>query len=548
MVSKIAVMALVAVVAVPILLGYGLNFESEDREYYAPTGNSTDVTPLLSKGTAYNFVDASAYSLNSDANFYREVLGVKYRAVPQYNIKDVSYNTSLPMGTVYGWYTTLNEYVSIDRWNMVFITNTQPEPSTFTVDVHYILNGSETTSGNISNIKSFFYSKEYGSVFVVTGTGHYEFKNPVGVYISGDIVNGTIQEDDSIPSWTTGRYADPKGGWKFPAQPSTYYNRWYAPGNAESVLLTINLDSIDPAETSTVFYVHGTDGNNNKLFTFYRDGGSWGVRTNYVVGSSTALPHSDGISDNTYQVLMTRSGYEVRYIGSWPDTFGPAQYYWSKSFDWGAGAELSDDQFITYLGNTASGLNTQTTADIRIDAARVVATSYRLITYTSYAPDYLTGHTNPITTLTNAVKAGTSLTFAGHTYTVNGSSIMMGTHKVPIEGLELTSVPDGNGQYENAINGTVIGTTATPGAITFTGNWGVSVSTASQTSETIHVTKWVPGNFAWNGIDTNFKMAGILASFGAFVALAIYGRRSGARVLPLLLVCAGAGFMFLLMI
>jgi hypothetical protein len=40
---------------------------------------------------------------------------------------------------------------------------------------------------------------------------------------------------------------------------------------------------------------------------------------------------------------------------------------------------------------------------------------------------------------------------------------------------------------------------------------------------------------------------GLITSVGAFIALAMYGRASGAKVGSLMLVCGGAAFMFILL-
>ena len=117
---------------------------------------------------------------------------------------------------------------------------------------------------------------------------------------------------------------------------------------------------------------------------------------------------------------------------------------------------------------------------------------------------------------------------------------------VSVKNLELSSVFNGS-EYENTINGILVSTSVTPSTITFNGDWSVTVSTVAQKSVEKEVTKWIPGKFAWNGMDDNFLMAGLMTSVGAFIGLALYGRRTGARIMPLLLVCGGAAFMFILM-
>jgi len=66
--------------------------------------------------------------------------------------------------------------------------------------------------------------------------------------------------------------------------------------------------------------------------------------------------------------------------------------------------------------------------------------------------------------------------------------------------------------------------------------------------ETYNSYKWIAGEFAWDGIDDNFLMVGLLTSLGVFIALGIYSRRSKASVWPLMLVAGGAAFLFLIMI
>ena len=64
---------------------------------------------------------------------------------------------------------------------------------------------------------------------------------------------------------------------------------------------------------------------------------------------------------------------------------------------------------------------------------------------------------------------------------------------------------------------------------------------------TLTKTQWNAGQFAWDGMDSNFLMVGLLTSLGVFIALGIYSRRSKSSVWPLMLVAGGAAFLFLIM-
>jgi len=55
MVSKVAVIALVAIIAVPILLGFGMNFNLVNESRYVDSDQKTNVTDLLNTSTAYSY-------------------------------------------------------------------------------------------------------------------------------------------------------------------------------------------------------------------------------------------------------------------------------------------------------------------------------------------------------------------------------------------------------------------------------------------------------------------------------------------------------------
>ena len=157
--------------------------------------------------------------------------------------------------------------------------------------------------------------------------------------------------------------------------------------------------------------------------------------------------------------------------------------------------------------------------------------------------------TNPATTIKDVYLYGSSLTFAGNTYTVSQGNIMIGSHKIPVNGMVFDSIPNQDGDYVNRINGTVISTTAQASTITFNGQWSASVSTEEQELITYTKTEWVAGSFGWDGIDTNFLMVGLITCLGVFIALGIYAKKKGSGgLIPLMIVVGGAAMVFFVML
>ena len=125
----------------------------------------------------------------------------------------------------------------------------------------------------------------------------------------------------------------------------------------------------------------------------------------------------------------------------------------------------------------------------------------------------------------------------------------VGTHQIPVKGLVMSSIPNGAGTYDNKIGNTIVSTTATPSTITFNGVWSASISTQSMESYTYTKTEWIAGEFAWDGMDQNFLIVGLITCLGAFVALGIYARRTrSGGIIPLMIVTGCAAAVFFIMI
>lgn len=81
-VSKIVVMALVGILAIPILLGYAFNLSEVAVTDYKQDGEAVNVTPMLQTASGYSYVWSNYYQMNT--NFTNTSL---MPVMPFYNTK-----------------------------------------------------------------------------------------------------------------------------------------------------------------------------------------------------------------------------------------------------------------------------------------------------------------------------------------------------------------------------------------------------------------------------------------------------------------------------
>lgn len=553
MVSKVAVIALVAIVAAPILLGYAFNIQTEEVSSYENDGTATNVTKLLENNKSYTYTDANLYSLNTN-NLRNGTY--PYPALPEY--KSINSRTATPLQLYYGG-TSLASRDDLTRYPRIIIDNSAAGTSTsntFSITVTY--EGSNTQT--INNVTYAYWEKSLNKAYIVRGPssggpGYYIFDSPTLFQYSGSL------NSNAKVFWTSmsgSYYVDISQGWRFPQRLagtiSPRFNVWASPSNAESLLLTINLDDAAENETSIATTIQTVSANPG-LYTFYLFRVVEGSTVNWYISQSNnwiyghQIPYNQDISNNTIQILIERSGYEVRYIGEWSNTVGEAAYYWNLKLGYNESGSrvIAEDNYITGFSMVSPGTPTNVPGiSMRVDRASIISATISSIMDQTYNPAFTTGKENPSTTITNVTKYGPSITFGSNTYTVTDGSIrILGSRDIPVDGINFNSIPDGNGRYNNRIGNTVVSNTAQPATITLNGIWRAELSTDSQTLTTSQVTHWVPGVWAWNGIDVNFAMVGLSACAAAFIGLGVYGRRSGGKVGALMLVCAGGALVFL---
>jgi surface antigen len=239
----------------------------------------------------------------------------------------------------------------------------------------------------------------------------------------------------------------------------------------------------------------------------------------------------------------------IDYVGDWPDLIGKANSYWTYEFQeetqQSSSADLSQIRFGNTIASEPGSLDRS--PKMRIDDAYYRAFEYPIIGDRVYDPAAI--KTNPATTINNPTQYGTSITFGGNTYNVSkDGKINLNGHNIQVKDIVFLSIPNPEGGYDNMMGNTLISNSAQPSTITFNGKWSASITTTEQESYTYTVTEWKAGDFAWDGMDHNFIMAGLLASLGAFVGVGIYARRTKATVWPLLIVCGGAALLFFVML
>ena len=258
MVSKVAVMALVAVVAVPILLGYGLNIESETYTSWEPKeGDSINVSDYLYNVTdtsKRNYTVADPYLFNSSGFYFGDAfLYPKYESI-------TSNNSTIPIRA--GSYSPTGNNIPIagldDDFLQVVMNGGYDANNYYSFKVTYM----DSTVETYDHVKMLSWSTSDVSG-VISGNATIEYyysSSGVGVvsldnvrFINADLIGnspGYYQEWHSTSM--TGYYADLSKGWvlnyDYPVSISSSSNRSHTyiqpDGICKDMVISFNLDSI----------------------------------------------------------------------------------------------------------------------------------------------------------------------------------------------------------------------------------------------------------------------------------------------------------------
>lgn len=562
-VSKIAVIALVAIISVPILLGYALNLNQVTVSEYDRNDDSVNVTQLLQNGTAYTTANGDIYQLNS--KFTRDFDDVKI--YPKYEqISSVKSSMPLTEGHIAN-YTGGDFPTLLATRDMYFISFDIAYSATSYVTVGVYRNGAITDTFN--HVSYLLFERSTNTIYItcIYGPNSWTTYTDTDEHFEG--FKFTLTGLSSLPidyglinriGYGTNPYVDISAGFHFNRDsynPSGY--SWYInlPQKTSTALVSINLDSITDA--NYVFSLHDI------TFTKTTTAGvvSWTAsRTNMGVTTTYDLYYDPSISNNTYQMFIDYSdqsepsddpshpdpyrkytrNVELRYIGGWQKLIGSANYYLTYTFEKTEYRQPAN----SYL-NSIYVTGSPRSPTIRVDAAQFQAFQYQVIEDKTYDPSSF--RSVPSTEVASIQKYGTQIIFGGNTYSVKDGNITLGSHSIPVEGLIFSSVPNDNGTYDNKIGNTLVSTTANPSTIQFVGKWAASVSTASMSQNTYTKTEWNVGSFAWDGMDQNFLIVGLVTCLGVFVALGIYARKSrSGGIIPLMIVVGGAAMVFFVML
>lgn len=581
MVSKIAVIALVAIVACPILLGYAMNIEETTVTDYKSSNDSVNVTPLLQSGTEWSYAAADPTQLNNPTTSFRSEYANTGAFIPFYNkITNVKTTTPYTHNHVNSWGAGGSDFtLGVPNYlNYDVIVYYNVSPSNYVTAKFYNLSNTLLFTLNYfthfnydaTNNRITYYAYTSNAVGSSEQPGTFGFNNETVDHIDYTIVGGAKPLDYSyVEKSGNATYADISSGWyfgKYSNQPISYMVG--LPNNTNSIIFTINLDSITASDYSVVFSMQPID----FLFEKTTTGGVAKYTLKNVTGGSPGeyvdfeLYYDPTRSDNTYQIYcdLTKtsedSSYkyynqhiECRYVGGWPTIIGKANSYMTYSGDvpHQTGILAPDVYFSRlsiYANNSYGDVNAARTPTMRMDAATFRAFEKPIIENSTYVPSAY--RSNPATTISGDYLKGYSFTFGGNTYLLDkDNNITMSSHKIPVNGIVLDSIPAEGGGYDNRINGTVISNTASPSTIVFNGKWNASISTESMESYTYTKTEWKAGEFAWDGIDHNFLLVGLITCLGVFIGCGIYARKSrSGGIIPLMIITGCAAFVFFIML
>lgn len=540
--TKIVVTALVIIVAVPILLGYGMNFQDVEKSEYRPESEQL-INGILNNSEVWSYTPSNAYSLNGQ-NILLENGQMIY---PFYYGASSTNPTSMQLGKD-GVFAANDMVVmmSPEHFGQIIpIIDPDAPNSFFDLDLNYGT-GSGTTV-NLTRVVGAYWDNEvltvisldlYGQTVTTT------YSNPSHYYAS---------VDTWIEYWGGSDYIDPINGWTINQPGFAMANElvgWKSPVLSNYLFFTVDLGGMETYSSAYITPNITTDGGTTSIqgtnITYSLVAATGTETTSHLELMGTKVPYVIDPSDptklatsgNVWQVGISQTGITAYYVSSWPGTYGLATSYYSTTLPIGVSADPTTIEF--------SGLEISDNGDhrFRMDYATQRNNYFNVIRDVTYDPDSIIQDDTASYRLTIPYSEiiGTSITWGGVTFPVTNGSITVGGSNVSIDKLRLESIYE-DGQRTNLINGVKISTG--DNSVSFNGIWSSAIYQSKLTLHEWTENQWVAGGFAWNGVDESFALIGLLTCGAVFVGLGMYGRRSGAKVGTLMLICGGAALVFL---
>lgn len=354
------------------------------------------------------------------------------------------------------------------------------------------------------------------------------------LYIVGPTNIGEFTYNTMVP--VEGEYADVSAGWIVPKPSDPFAPYWYNGQVNASVSMSIHIEEdrelfLEPVTTLT-------DDDTAPWLRIAREGDGPVTVTHGFDGDEVSVVLGE-YSD--IYVTMSRDAYRVSGLASWPamGTAPSTLHTVTLEHD----MLLDDFRFVEIAvpGDYYEDVR------LRVDSAQIVAGTFPLTEDYTLDMNALFPARSYSIDIHSIGVYGDSLTLAGVSLPVTSGTVTVNDRTIALRGADISCIDrDGDGIYVTSIGTEEVGTTTGPGSIYLGGEWSLTATAYILEEVTSTQLRWQPGEFGFD--ETGFIVVGLIACLGAFVGLGMYGRRSGAKVGILMLICGGAAMVLLMMV
>lgn len=485
--KSLAAIALTLVVVCPVALGYMLAVHDDPVQGWetVETNNISDL--LLNHQTPY---ESTFYGVSNNDNL-------------RYNGADISPDYVRFSSTVTAYPARDNTPVTLYKEGYYVNaplgfswTATLAPGMGFMVD-------DGTDWGTSSNLAVSYDSST--STFNAGGLGNFHVNE--SIKISADSI--TIYKNEP-----TGQYADISEGWTLP------FNSGVSWENGQT-------------NTSVTFIVNLPSGSNLDI--------GYATRP-HIVNNGGTISVNDSVLGSYSVIKIVVFGNErvtVSGLSGWPTMGANVKTYNTVTVD--------HDGPILPLNYPLLIESTSTVKPIlRVDSAQIVAGTFP----STYDYDLNLAALYPGRTLNIKLNSigvyGDYLRIGNVELPINNGAVSINGKTIGLKGALFSFFEDESGNIESMLNNTVVGTFDDLPIIRFGGEWSLTATAYLLEEITTTKTTWHAGEF---GLDkTGLVACGLILAIAAFVVCGMSGKRSGAKVALLAMVCGGAALVYLIML